>query len=112
MQICRHEDIEKDFKKLRRFSAPEESLNSWERLFCLKGIKETPGIDMFSGFGNEKIYKGRVVPLEENVGKSKGYRVIFQVSDNNDCRILIFSRHGIYRSEQELINIIKHRLKT
>ncbi len=110
MQICWHEDIEKDFKNLKRFSAPKESLEAWKKLFILKGIKETPGIDFFSGFGNEKIYKGRVVPLRENVGKSRGYRVIFQMLSEADCKILVFSRHGIYKSEQELIKIIKERL--
>jgi len=111
MQICRHDDVEKDFKNLKRFSAPKESLEAWEKLFILKGIRETPGIDIFSGFGDEKIYKGRVVPLKENVGKSKGYRVIFQALNSNYYKILFFSRHGIYKSEQELINIIKNRLK-
>lgn len=77
MQICRHDDIVKDFKNLKRFSAPEESLEAWEKLFTLKGIRETPGIDIFPGFGSDKIYKGRVVPLKENFGKSKGYRVVF-----------------------------------
>lgn len=110
MQIYRHENIEKDFKNLKRFLSAEESLDSWERLFCLKGLKETPGIDMFSGFGNEKIYKARVVPLKENIGKSGGYRVIFQMLSETNCKILIFSRHGIYKSEQELIKIIKERL--
>ena len=110
MNVSRHDDIAKDFKNLKRFSAPEESLDAWEALFCLKGLKETPGIDPFYGFGNEKIYKGRVVPLQENVGKSKGYRVIFQVLGEVDCKILVFSRHGIYRSEQELVKIIKNRL--
>ncbi len=111
MQICRHGDIVKDFKNLRRFSAPEDSLVAWEKLFCLKGIKETPGIDIFSGFGNEKVYKGRVVPLKENIGKSNGYRVIFQIINEEKCLILFFSRHGIYKSEHELIEIIKNRLK-
>lgn len=110
MHICRHIDIEKDFKNLRRFSAPEDSLMAWEKLFCLKGIRETPGIDIFSGFGNEKVYKGRVVPLKENIGKSNGYRVIFQIISESKCLILFFSRHGIYKSEQELIKIIKNRL--
>lgn len=111
MQICRHENIEKDFKNLKRFSAPEESLSSWERLFCLKGIRETPGIDMIPGFGSEKIYKGRVVPMKENIGKSNGFRVIFQMLSETDCKVLFFSRHGIYKSEQELIKIIKNRLE-
>jgi len=111
MQIYHHADIEKDFKNLRCFSAPEDSLVAWEMLFCLKGIKETPGIDIFSGFGNEKVYKGRVVPLRENIGKSNGYRVVFQMLDNTSYKILVFSRHGIYKSEQELIKIIKKRLE-
>ena len=112
MQICRHEDIAKDFKNLKKFRAAEESLEAWERLFVLKGIRETPGINLFSGFGNEKIYKGRVVPLKENVGKSGGYRVVFQILEDNCCKILFFSRHGIYKSEQELVSIIKERLVT
>ncbi len=111
MQICRHDDVERDFKKLKRFSAPEDSLDSRERLFCLKGVKETPGIDLFPGFGDYVIYKGRVVPKKENFGKSKGYRVIFQALNDGDFKVLVFSRHGIYKSEQELINIVKNRLK-
>lgn len=111
MNIIRHEYIEKDLKKLRRFSAPLESLEAWERFFCLKGLNETPGIDIFSGFGEHKIYKARVVPLRENVGKSKGYRVIFQMINKENYKILIFSRHGIYKTEQELINLVKERIK-
>jgi hypothetical protein len=110
MQIFRHCDIEKDLKSLKRFPAPEESLESWERLFCLKGIKETPAVDEFPGFGEFKIFKGRIIPLKENFGKSKGYRVIFQMQNEMNCKILVFSRHGIYKSEHDLIEIIKRRL--
>ena len=110
MEIVRHEDIVKDLKNLRRFSAPLESLEAWERLFCLKGLRETPAIDAFPGFGERKIYKARVVPLQENFGKSKGYRVVFQVIDEENCKILVFSRHGIYKSEQGLINLVKERI--
>ena len=110
MNVVRHEDIEKDLRNLRRYSAPLESLEAWERFFSLKGVQETPGIDRFPGFGEHKIYKGRVVPLRENIGKSKGYRVVFQMIDEENCKILVFSRHGIYKSEQELINLVKKRL--
>lgn len=110
MEITRHLDIEKDFKDLKRFSAPSESLESWERLFCLKGLQETPGIKQYPGFGSAKIYKARVIPLKENCGKSDGYRLIFQICESEKCKIILFSRHGIYRSEQELINIIKNRI--
>src|SRR3989338_10733460 len=110
MEIVRHEDIEKDLRNLRRFPAPLESLEAWERLFCLKGLRETPAIDLFRGFGQIKVYKARVVPLRENIGKSKGYRVVFQMIDDENCKILVFSRHGIYKSEQELINLVKERL--
>lgn len=110
MEISRHPDIEKDFRALRRFAAPQESLEAWERLFCLKGLRETPAIDAFPGFGERKIYKARVVPLRENIGKSKGYRAVFQMIDDESCKILVFSRHGIYKSEQELTNLVKERL--
>ena len=110
MNVVRHEDIEKDLKNLRRYSAPLESLEAWERFFNLKGPQETPGIDRFPGFGEHKIYKGRVVPLRENIGKSKGYRIIFQMTDGENCKILVFSRHGVYKSERELINLVKERL--
>lgn len=112
MEICRHSGIEVDLRNLRRYPAPLESLEAWERLFILlKGLKETPAIDIFSGLGLFKIYKGRVVPLKENLGKSKGYRVIFQMIDNYQCKIIVFSRHGIYKSEQELFFTIKERLE-
>ncbi len=110
MGTSRHEDIKKDLRDLRRFPAPLESLEAWERLFILKGIKETPAIDPFPGFGQVKIYKGRVVPLRENIGKSKGYRVIFQEVRELSFKILVFSRHGIYKTERELINLVKKRL--
>lgn len=109
MNIVRHGDIEKDLRNLRRFQAPLESLEAWERLFCLKGLLEIPAVDPVPGFGERKIYKGRVVPLRENVGKSKGYRVIFQIVGEEVCKILVFSRHGIYKSEQELMNLVMER---
>lgn len=111
MDLCRHENIEKDFRSLRRFAAPEESLEAWERLFSLKGLKETPGIDPFPGFGSARVYKGRVVPLKENVGKSKGYRVVFELQEEQCYRILVFSRHGIYHDEQDLINLVRLRIE-
>ncbi len=111
MEIDRHADIEKDFRNLRRFPAAEESLEAWERLFILKGVNETPAIDPYPGFGEHKVYKGRVVPLRENVGKSKGYRVIFHLVDATHCCILVFSRHGIYKTEHELMRLIRERLQ-
>jgi hypothetical protein len=111
MEICRHECIDKDFRKLDKFPAPKESLEAWEKLLLLKGIHETPAIDQYSGFGENKIYKGRVVPLKEKFGKSKGYRVIFQISEEK-YKILVFSRHGIYKTENELMKIIKERLNS
>jgi hypothetical protein len=110
MEISRHPDIEKDFRALKRFAVPQESLEAWERFFCFKGLQETTGIDQFPGFGQRKIFKGRVVPLQENVGKSKGYRVIFEQIDEEKFIILVFSRHGVYGSEAELIKIIKGRI--
>ncbi|MFH1187581.1 MAG: hypothetical protein V1688_01830 [bacterium] len=110
MQITRHADIKKDFRNLKRFPAPIESLEAWERLFYLKGLRETPGIEQYSGFGQYKIYKARLIPLKENCGKSKGYRLIFQFLENDEYLMLVFSRHGVYNNEQELINLIKNRL--
>ena len=110
MNIVRHDNIDKDLRSLRRFPAPLESLEAWGRLFCLKGLRETPAIDPFPGFGERKIYKARVVPLQESVGKSKGYRLIFQMIDEENCKILVFSRHSIYKSEQELIKLAKGRV--
>jgi hypothetical protein len=109
MEISRHPDIEKDFRALKRFAAPKESLEAWERFFCFKGLRETPAIDSFPGFGARKIFKGRVVPLQENFGKSKGYRVIFEICSEDKCVILVFSRHGVYHNEAELIALVKGR---
>ncbi len=110
MKIICHLEIEKDFKKLKRFLSPKESLESWKRLFSSKGLKETPGIKSYPGFGSAKVYKARVIPLRENCGKSSGYRFIFQLIDDDTCLILLFSRHGLYNNERELINSIKERL--
>ena len=110
MEIWRHDGIEKDLKKLDRYPAPRESLEAWERLLLLKGIRETPAIEQFPGFKENKIYKARIVPLKENFGKSKGYRAIFQLLEER-YKILVFSRHGIYRTEAELIKLIKERAK-
>lgn len=110
MQLSRHYEIENDLKKLKRFQAPLESLEAWERLFCLKGLKETPGIKQYPGFGQEKIFKARVIPIKENCGKSDGYRLIFKTVSDDLYKIIVFSRHGIYKDENELIKIIKNRL--
>jgi hypothetical protein len=110
MELSRHDDLEKDLRKLNRFPTPRESLEAWERLFCLKGLQETPGIDHFPGFGSYKIYKVRVVPLKENLGKSKGYRVIIQMTTDDCFKVLVLSRHGIYHDEHDLIEIVKDRL--
>lgn len=111
MKIVRRENIEKDLRNLRRFPAPLESLEAWERLFFLKGLCEMPAIDPFPGFGERKICKARVVPLKENIGKSKGYRVVFQITSGENYKILVFSRHGIYKTEQELINLVKQGME-
>ncbi len=110
MQIIRHIDIDKDFKSLKRFPAPQESLEAWERFFIFKGLRETPGIEQYPGFSQLKIYKARVVPLKENCGKSHGYRLIFQDLENGDYKILIFSRHGIYKNEHDFIDLIRLRI--
>ncbi|MFH1029725.1 MAG: hypothetical protein V1770_00515 [bacterium] len=110
MDIVRHAAIEKDFKKLKRFPAPKGSLEAWERLFCLKGIHETPGMKAYDKFKDLKIYKARVVPLKENCGKSDGYRVVFESLENGKYKVLAFSRHGIHRSEQDLIMLVKERI--
>jgi len=110
MNLVRHEDVAKDLRNLRRFPAPLESLEAWERLFCLKGLRETPAIDPFPGFGERKVYKARVVPLRENAGKANGYRAVFQMINGESCKILVFSRHGIYKSEQELISLVRRRI--
>ena len=31
--------------------------------------------------------------------------------DEENCKILVFSRHGVYKSEQELINLVKERIE-
>lgn len=110
MKIIHHPDIEKDFRNLKRFPAPQESLEAWERFFVFKGLAETPGIDQYPGFGGLKIYKARVVPLKENCGKSNGYRMIFQICSDDTCKILVFSRHGIYKSEREFSDLIRRRI--
>ncbi len=110
MNVIRHENVGRDLKNLRRFPAPLESLESWERFFSVKGLEETPAVDRFPGFGQAKIYKARIVPLQENIGKSGGYRAVFQMIDAQCCKILVFSRHGVYKTEGELIGWVKERL--
>ncbi len=110
MQLARHYEIEKDLKKLKKFQAPLESLEAWERFFYAKGLKETPGIKKYPGFGSERIFKAKVIPLKENCGKSDGYRLIFRALENDSYEIMFFSRHGVYKKEQELMKIIKSRL--
>ncbi len=110
MEIIRHDGISSDLKKLKRFAAPADSLEQWERLFSAKGLQQMSGVKPFSGFGQLKIYKGRVLALRENLGKSGGYRVIFQLIKEGCYKILVFSRHGIYHDEKDLIDLIKSRL--
>ena len=113
MEISRHDGIEKDLKNLKRFPSPRESLEAWERLLLSKGLNETPAIEKYPhGFGSLHIHKARVVPLKENRGKSGGYRLIFQlIEEKAICRVLVFSRHGEYANEKELMAKIRERLE-
>lgn len=108
--IIRHPNIAKDLKDLRRYPKAAESLDAWERIFCAKGLRETPGINRYPGFGKREIYKARVVPLGEKLGKSSGYRVIFERRGPAVFCILIFTRHGEYKHEKDLANFIRSRL--
>lgn len=110
MEVGWHDNIRKDLKKLKRYSAPEESLEAWVRLFCVKGLRETPGVELFDDFGSQRVYKARVVPLQENVGKSHGYRLVFRMISLDKILLLVFLRHGIYKHERELITLVKERL--
>jgi len=85
-------------------------LEAWERYFCFKGFQETSGIEQYPGFSGAKIYKAKVVPLKENSGKSHGYRLIFKLISDDEILLVVFSRHGVYTDEKELIDIIKERL--
>ncbi len=109
-EIHRHPDIANDLKKLHKFPNPEESLESWERLLCAKGMNGTPGINRYPGFGSREVYKARVVPLGEKVGKSSGYLLIFEHLGEDKYNILVFSRHTQYRHERELQQLIHKRL--
>ena len=110
MQIINHEELAKDLKKLKRYPSAEQSLDAWKRLFEAKGLRETPGVVSYPGFGGAKVFKARVIPLKENVGKSDGYRVIFQLCTDGAYRVLVFSRHGTCHDERELMTLIKQRL--
>ena len=116
MKILRHPDLKKDLKKLKKYNAPVESLESWELLFEVKGLENTPSIDKCKGYGSDcNIYKARIIPLKENFGKSNGYRVIFCIKTKEEsqiCYILFFTRHGIYKKEDDLIKIVKERIMT
>ncbi len=111
MGILYHNELKKDLKKLgKKFPAPQESLGSWLLLFETKGLAEIHGVDKYPRvFSSHDIYKARVVPVKEKCGKSGGYRLIFELR-GRDLIILCFSRHGVYKSEQELISIVKYRL--
>lgn len=110
-EIHRHSGITGDLKRLRNFPRPDASLESWEMLFRAKGFHGVPGIDRYPGFGEREIFKARVVPLGENVGKSSGYRLIFERLVNGTFCTLVFSRHAQYKHERELQQLIRERLK-
>lgn len=111
MQILDHAELVKDVKKLKRYPSAQASLDAWKRLFEAKGLNETPGIAAYPGFGGAKIFKARVIPLKEQVGKSDGYRLIFQIRSDGAHVIIVFSRHGIYHDERELAALIKQRVQ-
>lgn len=112
MKIIRHQDLQRDMKVLgKKYPTPEESLESWEMLFEIKGLEEMSGLERYPGFGKNIIYKARVIPKKENVGKSSGYRVIFQIKDGS-CVILFFYRHTIQKKETKIGKFIGHRIAT
>lgn len=108
--VTRHPSIAKDLKNLRRYPQAEKSLDAWERIFCARGLKETPGINRYPGFGEREIYKARVVALGEKSGKAGGYRVIFERRGGTIFCLLILTRHSEYKHEKDLMNLIHARL--
>ena len=80
MNVVRHEDVEKDLRNLRRFSAPLESLEAWERFFSLKGLRETPGVDRDMCYSN--IARGE---------RENGNPEICRYIENNESRYHCYS---------------------
>ncbi|MFA5800169.1 MAG: hypothetical protein WC840_04385 [Candidatus Peribacteraceae bacterium] len=106
-QASKHRQGSQGFAEISEGSRISRRLGT---VFCAKGLRETPGINRYPGFGKREIYKARVVPLGEKLGKSSGYRVIFERRGPAVFCILIFTRHGEYKHEKDLANFIRSRL--
>lgn len=87
-RCIRLRQIEDDIKQLRKkFPSVEKDLLYIERL--LEAGSDIPQTFQYTGFGEHKIFKTRVINTDLKKGKSSGYRLIYEEKETEDDRFIV-----------------------
>lgn len=112
MVVRRHPDLARDLKALgRKYRSVAQDLVYAERLLAIR--QSIPETTPYPGFGTHRVYKTRVVNTSIPYGKSKGYRLIYElvaVEENESLEIVLLYDHTTYPDEAEVQRQVRSRL--
>lgn len=112
MIVRRHSDLVRDVKALgKKYRSVAQDLIYAERLLAIgQSIPETTP---YPGFGIHRIYKTRVVNTSIPYGKSKGYRLIYElvvVEEDESLELVFLYDHTTCSDEAEVKREVRTRL--
>lgn len=111
-EVRRHADIARDLKQLgKRFRTVSIDLLYAERLLAT-GIT-LPQTNPYKGFGNRVVYKTRVENTSIASGKSKGYRLVYEIvlADTGHCiDLILLYDHKTRAKEDDVRKAVHTRL--
>ncbi len=110
--IKRHPELAKDLKQLgKKYPSVGQDLVYVERLLAIG--HSFPHTDAYKGFGARRLFKTRVENTSVSRGKSKGYRLIYEVvveEDDEGCELLLLYDHNAFKAELDVRKELRARL--
>lgn len=112
LTVRRHPYLAKDLKRLgKKHRSVAQDLVYAERL--LSAGQTLPETTPYPGFGQRKVFKTRVINTSIASGKSKGYRLIYELvaaEDDNNIELVLLYDHTTHTDESEVWREIRVRL--
>ena len=106
--VVDHDSLESDLKPLlKRYPSARENLEQAERLMAAE--KPLLHQTRFPGFGERKVFKGRIVNSDINRGNSSGYRLVWE-DVGEHLRVLHMYAHSDRKRESDVVATVKSRL--
>ena len=110
--IKRHPELAKDLKQLgKKYPSVGKDLVYVERLLAI-GFS-LPQTYAYKGFGARRLFKTRVENTSVSRGKSKGYRLIYELiveEDDEGYELLLLYDHNTFKTELDVRKKLRARL--